>query len=88
MSQLALVDAVGVTRQTVIAIEKGRYSPSPERAFRISHVSVVGLEDVFGWEERRLCILLRFAFFSATEIMLASVQLFLICSSLAVDQNR
>ncbi|MEL6186302.1 MAG: helix-turn-helix transcriptional regulator [Myxococcota bacterium] len=51
MSQQALADAIGVSRQTVIAIERGKYSPSLERAFRISRVFGVGVEDVFGWEE-------------------------------------
>ena len=50
MSQQALADAIGVTRQTVIAIELGKYSPSLESAFRISRVFGVGLEDAFGWE--------------------------------------
>ena len=50
MSQQALADAIGVTRQTVIAIEQAKYSPSLESAFRISGVFGVGLEDVFGWE--------------------------------------
>jgi len=50
MSQAALADAVGVTRQTVIAIEQGRYSPSLETAFRIARVFGLGLEAVFGWE--------------------------------------
>ena len=49
MSQAALGEAIGVTRQTIIAIEQGRYSPSLESAFRISRVFGVGLEDVFGW---------------------------------------
>ncbi len=51
MSQAALAGAIGVTRQTVIAIEQGRYSPSLESAFRISRVFGTGLEDVFSWEE-------------------------------------
>ena len=51
MSQAALAKAIGVTRQTVIAIEKGHYSPSLESAFRISRVFEVKLEDVFGWNE-------------------------------------
>lgn len=51
MSQAALAKAIGVTRQTVIAIEQSRYSPSLESAFRISRVFGVGLEDVFGWDE-------------------------------------
>jgi putative transcriptional regulator len=51
MSQAALGEAIGVTRQTVIAIEQGRYSPSLESAFRIARLFGVGVEDVFGWEE-------------------------------------
>lgn len=50
MSQQALADAIGVTRQTVIAIELGKYSPSLESAFRISRVFGVDVEDAFGWE--------------------------------------
>jgi len=50
MSQAALAEIIGVTRQTVIAIEQGRYSPSLESAFRIARAFDVGLEDVFGWE--------------------------------------
>ncbi len=50
MSQSALAKEIGVTRQTVIAIEQGKYSPSLESAFRIARVFGVGLEDVFGWE--------------------------------------
>ena len=50
MSQSALGEAVGVTRQTIIAIEQGKYSPSLESAFRIARVFGLGLEDVFGWE--------------------------------------
>ena len=47
MSQQALADAVGVTRQTVFAIEKGKYSPSLEVAFKIADVFSVGLDQVF-----------------------------------------
>ena len=50
ISQAELGKAIGVTRQTIIAIEQGRYSPSLESAFRISRVFGVGIEDVFGWE--------------------------------------
>lgn len=50
MSQSALAKEIGVTRQTVIAIEQGKYSPSLESAFRIARVFAVGLEDVFGWD--------------------------------------
>lgn len=49
MSQATLAEAIGVTRQTVIAIEQGRYSPSLESAFKISRVFGVGVEDAFGW---------------------------------------
>jgi putative transcriptional regulator len=51
MSQAALAKEIGVTRQTVIAIEQGRYSPSLESAFRIARVFGVSLEDVFQWDE-------------------------------------
>ncbi|MCY7339248.1 MAG: helix-turn-helix transcriptional regulator [Sphingomonas bacterium] len=51
MSQAALGEAIGVTRQTIIAIEQGRYSPSLESAFRIARQFGVGLEEVFGWDE-------------------------------------
>lgn len=50
MSQSALAKEIGVTRQTVIAIEQGKYSPSLESAFRIARVFGVRLEDVFGWD--------------------------------------
>ena len=50
MSQSALAEAIGVTRQTVIAIELGKYSPSLESAFRIARVFDLGVEDVFGWD--------------------------------------
>ncbi len=51
LSQAALAEAIGVTRQTIIAIEQGRYSPSLESAFRISRVFGVDVESVFGWSE-------------------------------------
>ena len=50
MTQRALADRVGVTRQTVIAIERGKYSPSLEVAFRIAHVFGMPLEEVFKFE--------------------------------------
>lgn len=49
MSQQALADAVGVTRQTIIAIEKNKYSPSLEVAFRIAGVFGCSLEEVFAY---------------------------------------
>lgn len=53
ISQAMLGDAIGVTRQTIIAIEQSRYSPSLESAFRIARLFGVGVEDVFGWEENQ-----------------------------------
>jgi putative transcriptional regulator len=50
MTQQQLADRVGVTRQTVNAIEAGKYSPSLEVAFRIAHVFSAPLEDVFRFE--------------------------------------
>lgn len=47
MTQAELADRIGVTRQTVIAIEKGRYSPSLEMAFQIARVFKVPLDEVF-----------------------------------------
>jgi putative transcriptional regulator len=47
MTQAQLADALGVTRQTIIAIEQGRYSPSLEMAFEMARVFGVPLEDVF-----------------------------------------
>ncbi|MEV6283731.1 helix-turn-helix transcriptional regulator [Kribbella sp. NPDC051770] len=47
MTQAELARRIGVTRQTVIAIEQGRYSPSLELAFQIAAVFGVPLEDVF-----------------------------------------
>ncbi|MDO8358836.1 MAG: helix-turn-helix transcriptional regulator [Devosia sp.] len=50
MTQAALAERVGVTRQTIVAIEQGRYSPSLEVAFRIAKVFGVPLEQVFQYE--------------------------------------
>jgi putative transcriptional regulator len=52
MSQAELGDRIGVTRQTIAAIEAGKYSPSLEAAFRIAHVFDVPLVEVFRWETR------------------------------------
>jgi putative transcriptional regulator len=52
MTQQALADRIGVTRQTVNAIELGKYSPSLEVAFRIARVFGVPLEDVFQFQEQ------------------------------------
>ena len=50
MTQAELGERIGVTRQTVAAIEQGKYSPTLETAFRIADVFGVGLEEVFRWE--------------------------------------
>jgi putative transcriptional regulator len=49
MTQGDLGDKVGVTRQTIAAIEQGKYSPSLEVAFRIAQVFGKPLEEVFRW---------------------------------------
>lgn len=49
MTQAELGDLVGVSRQTIVAIEQGRYSPSLEVAFRIADVFGVPLDQVFQW---------------------------------------
>ena len=50
MSQAALAEEVGVTRQTINAIEGDKYSPSLEVAFRIAAVFEVSVDEVFTWE--------------------------------------
>lgn len=50
MTQQALADAIGVTRQTIIAIEQGKYSPTLEAAFRIAVVFGAPLEEVFQFQ--------------------------------------
>jgi putative transcriptional regulator len=52
MTQGELADRIGVTRQTLNAIERGKYSPSLEVAFRIARVFAVPLEQVFQYPER------------------------------------
>ena len=47
MTQQVLADRAGVTRQTIIAIEGGRYTPSLDLAFRIADVFGAGIETVF-----------------------------------------
>ncbi|MDR6554432.1 helix-turn-helix transcriptional regulator [Paenibacillus qinlingensis] len=54
MTQQQLADKVGVTRQTIVALEQGKYSPSLELAFRIAQVFKLPLEDVFFIEEEQL----------------------------------
>jgi putative transcriptional regulator len=49
LTQAELAARIGVTRQTLIAIEQGRYSPTLELAFRIARVFGVPLDDVFSY---------------------------------------
>jgi putative transcriptional regulator len=49
MSQAELGQRIGVTRQTIAAIESGKYSPTLDAAFRIADVFKVGIEQVFTW---------------------------------------
>jgi putative transcriptional regulator len=53
MTQADLAEQVGVTRQTIIAIEQGRYSPTLELAFRIARVFRVPLDEVFRYSEEQ-----------------------------------
>ncbi|WP_461864763.1 helix-turn-helix transcriptional regulator [Thermococcus sp.] len=52
LTQEELAKALGVTRQTVIAIEKGRYDPSLRLAFKIARFFGVKIEDIFIYEGR------------------------------------
>ena len=51
MTQATLAENVGVTRQTINAIEQGKYSPSLEVAFRIARALGVSLDEVFQYPE-------------------------------------
>jgi putative transcriptional regulator len=50
MTQQELADRIGMTRQTIAAIEQNKYSPSLEAAFRIAEVFGVPITDVFQWK--------------------------------------
>lgn len=50
MTQAELGERIGVTRQTIAAIEAGKYSPTLETAFRIAEVFEKPLEEIFQWE--------------------------------------
>lgn len=54
MTQVALAELIGVTRQTVIAIEQERYSPTLELAFQIAHVFGVSLNEVFQYPDKSI----------------------------------
>ncbi len=54
MTQQQLADQVGVTRQTIIATEAGKYAPSLPLAFKIAHVFGIPIEAVFQYEHENL----------------------------------
>ncbi|WP_417477755.1 helix-turn-helix transcriptional regulator [Maricaulis sp.] len=51
MTQAELAKRTGVTRQTILAIEQGKYSPSLEVAFKIAHAFGTGLDEVFQYPD-------------------------------------
>jgi len=51
MTQAELGDKIGLTRQTIAAIEQGKYSPTLEAAFRIAQALGKPLNEVFQWED-------------------------------------
>ncbi|MCP4258655.1 MAG: helix-turn-helix transcriptional regulator [Planctomycetes bacterium] len=53
MTQQQLADKAGVTRQTIIAMESGRYAPSLPLAFKIARTFGVSIEDVFQYENEQ-----------------------------------
>ena len=53
MTQQALAELAGVTRQTIIALEAGNYVPSLLLAFRLARAFGVGIDDVFTYEENK-----------------------------------
>jgi putative transcriptional regulator len=53
LTQEELARALGVTRQTIIAIEKGRYDPSLRLAFKIARLFNVKIEDIFIYENSK-----------------------------------
>ncbi|HNP15289.1 MAG TPA: helix-turn-helix transcriptional regulator [Terrimesophilobacter sp.] len=53
LTQAELAERVGLTRQTIIAIEQGKYSPTLEVAFQIAQVFGVALDDVFQYPDAR-----------------------------------
>jgi len=52
ITQQQLADEVGVSRQTIVAIEKGNYSPTLELAFKIANVFNLPIEEVFIYEPK------------------------------------
>lgn len=56
LTQEELADAIGVTRQTVNAIESDKYLPSLGLAFKIARLFSVNIEDVFLWDEKEVVV--------------------------------
>ena len=54
MTQQALAAAVGVSRQTIISLENGKYSPSIELAFRLARLFEASIEELFIYEEETI----------------------------------
>ncbi len=54
LTQQQLADRVGVTRQTIIAIEAGKYAPSLPLAFKIARTFGVSIEQVFEYEDEQM----------------------------------
>ncbi|MDK2975405.1 MAG: putative transcriptional regulator [Methanofollis sp.] len=52
LTQEVLAERLGVTRQTIIAIERGKYNPSLELAFKMARIFGVTIEDLFEYEDR------------------------------------
>jgi putative transcriptional regulator len=50
MTQAQLAERIGMTRQTIVAMEQNKYSPSLEAAFRIAAVFGVEITEVFQWD--------------------------------------
>ena len=51
MTQAKLADIVGVTRQTIVALETGRYAPSLELAMKLAAVFSCSVDDLFSWKD-------------------------------------
>jgi putative transcriptional regulator len=57
MTQQQLADHTGVSRQTIVSIEKGKYSPSLELAFRMAHVFKCTLDELFNYNPEEDAVL-------------------------------
>ncbi len=53
MSQAELSDLVGVSRQTIVAVEKGNYTPSLDLAFKIAEIFDLRIEEIFFKDEEK-----------------------------------